>query len=178
MIAALMSFIFGCVYAELVGYWLHRLLHAGWVPVLSRGHMEHHLRDYGPRMPMRGSEYYQSQRRPTALGIGMEWIVPIGILLFLAICVMAIFSVAWWNVMLFSAAGIGWGILMFNYMHDALHLENTPVLKSRVAGWFKGVRRLHDVHHTKLDAHGRMDVNFGICFFGMDKLFGTYCRSP
>jgi hypothetical protein len=37
-----------CVTAELLGYWLHRLMHSGAIRLLSRNHMKHHLIFYGP----------------------------------------------------------------------------------------------------------------------------------
>ena len=43
-----LSWVLGSTYsAELLGYWLHRLLHSGAIAVLSRNHMKHHLVLYG-----------------------------------------------------------------------------------------------------------------------------------
>ena len=41
----------------------------------------------------------------------------------------------------------------------------------------KGRRRsakLHDLHHLRINKEGIMDINFGICFFVMDRIFGTF----
>jgi sterol desaturase/sphingolipid hydroxylase (fatty acid hydroxylase superfamily) len=64
---------------------------------------------------------------------------------------------------------------MFSYLHDRLHVKNfwmerNPVLKP----WFRGARRLHDIHHRVLNDRGLMDKNFGIGFFLFDRLFGTF----
>lgn len=64
---------------------------------------------------------------------------------------------------------------MFSYLHDRLHVkrfwtERNPVLKF----WFRGARRLHDIHHRVLNDRGLMDKNFGIGFFLFDRLFGTF----
>jgi hypothetical protein len=59
-----------------------------------------------------------------------------------------------------------WPMLMFNYLHDGMHIENfwmtrVPILKS----WFLNARRLHDIHHRSLNSKGFMDTNFGIGFY-------------
>jgi len=44
------------VASELLGYWLHRLLHSGRIPFLSLNHMKHHLLLYGPLQKQRPRE--------------------------------------------------------------------------------------------------------------------------
>ena len=40
------------IYAELVGYWLHVLLHSYAIPALSREHMNHHILSYTTKYPL------------------------------------------------------------------------------------------------------------------------------
>jgi sterol desaturase/sphingolipid hydroxylase (fatty acid hydroxylase superfamily) len=48
-------------------------------------------------------------------------------------------------------------------------MERVP----RLDKWFRSIRRLHDIHHRQISDDGRMSTNFGICFFFMDRIFGT-----
>jgi hypothetical protein len=64
------------VVAEMAGYGLHRSLHSGRCPRLSRAHMIHHLELYGPKQAMRGAKYRDATEGRSALGnIGLEWVV-------------------------------------------------------------------------------------------------------
>ena len=54
MIATLFA---AALFAELVGYLLHRVLHSDLFPLLSRSHLIHHLVHYGPQQPMRTPAY-------------------------------------------------------------------------------------------------------------------------
>jgi len=169
----LLSLVLGALYTEFIGYFLHKLLHSERVPWLSRSHMMHHLKDYGPKMPMRTSAYQVAQT--TSVGnIGLEWLGPIALILAFTFGLAFVLGINMWYTLLFSCAAIGWGITTFNYMHDRLHLEGYWMLNTWLGRWFKKIRRLHDIHHIKLTDDGRMDCNFGICFFWLDKLFGTY----
>ena len=50
----------GIVFCELVGYWLHVLLHSDRIRWLSRNHMIHHLKVYGPKKGLRSAGSYRS----------------------------------------------------------------------------------------------------------------------
>jgi hypothetical protein len=63
--------------AEFAGYAIHILLHSEKLPFLSRNHMLHHLRDYGPARGLRSDRYRDStEGRVGVLGIGLEWLIP------------------------------------------------------------------------------------------------------
>lgn len=166
----------GVVFAELFGYWLHRLLHSEKLPWLSRSHMEHHLREYHPSKPIRLKGIYLSSgaSRANVAGIGLEWLAPIA---GMAVAVEGVFYAAGAPPLIaaaFTAAASVWSWLLFNTMHDAMHLqgfwmETSPWLK----GWFAKVRRRHDIHHYTFSDAGAMTANFGICFFFWDRVFGT-----
>lgn len=172
------TILLGILYTEIVGYIVHRVIHSERFPALSRSHMIHHLKQYGPKMPMRSDEYLRStEGRSNVGGIGFEWLAPIAMIFLPTVALMMVFGVGWIHQLLFYVFGIGWGILGFNYMHDALHIKNFWMLKiPMLSRWFKNIRRLHDIHHVKLTDEGKMNHNFGIMFFFLDRMFGTFAR--
>ena len=172
MIATLFA---AALFAELVGYLLHRVLHSDLIPSLSRSHLIHHLVHYGPQQPMRTPAYQDATVGRLALGnVGMEWTVPIALILLLCWGGMNLLGVSWPYQLVALITMISWAVFMFSYLHDRMHLEDfwmarAPLFKN----WFLRARRLHDIHHHSLNDHGQMDRNFGIGFFFFDRLFGT-----
>jgi sterol desaturase/sphingolipid hydroxylase (fatty acid hydroxylase superfamily) len=171
------------VVAELLGYLLHRLLHSGWISWLSISHMTHHMVLYGPLQKQRPSEeYVDPTTGKVALGnIGLEWIAPSSVILATLIAALRLLRVSSTDQAVSIGTILAWSFLMFNYLHDRMHVKNfwmerDPLLKH----WFRGARRLHDIHHRVLNDGGLMDKNFGIGFFLFDRLFGTLCpeQSP
>ncbi len=166
------------VVAEFAGYWLHRLLHSDEFPALSRGHLIHHFLIYGPRQPMRAGGYHDATDNRFALGnVGIEWLAPSAIILLFCWAVMALLGVAPVYQGLALCTLLGWPLLMFNYLHDRMHVDNfwmtrIPLLRS----WFLNARRLHDIHHRSVDSEGLMDSNFGIGFHFFDRFFRTMAR--
>ena len=136
------------IVAEFAGYWLHRLLHCDRFPSLSRGHLIHHFLIYGPRKPMRASEYRDATDNRISVGnIGVEWLAPSTLILLLCWGVMLLFHVPVAYQALALCTLLGWPVLMFSYLHDRMHLEKfwmtrVPILKD----WFLNARRLHDIH--------------------------------
>jgi sterol desaturase/sphingolipid hydroxylase (fatty acid hydroxylase superfamily) len=163
------------VVAEFAGYWLHRLLHSDKFPALSRGHLIHHFLIYGPGQSMRAAHYQDATDNRFSVGnVGIEWLMPSGIILFLCWGVMAVFGVPAIYQVIALGTLLGWPILMFSYLHDRMHIENfwmtrVPVLRA----WFLSARRMHDIHHRSVDNQGLMDTNFGIGFYFFDRLFRT-----
>ena len=161
--------------AELAGYVLHRIMHSERFPALSKAHMIHHMELYGPNQAMRTTKYNDATRGRAALGnIGMEWVIPSAAILGVSLLTMLAMHVESKYEAIVMCTLLGWPIFMFSYLHDRMHLQNfwmekTPVLNV----WFKNARRLHDIHHHRLNDHGRMDRNYGIGFFFFDRLFGT-----
>lgn len=166
----------GCCFSEFVGYWVHILLHSHRIEFLSRNHMIHHLVAYSPARPMRPSGGYKTstEHRANLLGIGLEWLLPLGLVQAGVFAGLHYLRVAAAHQAVFVAFSLAWGYLMFGYMHDNMHLKH-PWLESnpRVARWFLHARRLHDIHHLNLTDDGSMAFNFGICFFAFDGLFGS-----
>lgn len=172
-----LTIILGVLFAEVAGYWIHVLLHSQKIEFLSRSHMIHHLKAYGPQMPQRpgGSYIGSTDGRAEVLGFGMEWILPI-------VCILAITWALGWalgfpvaTIGAFSGAALFWGYFLFGYMHTSMHLkgfwmERAPVIRH----WYLQIRKLHDIHHLHVSDGGKMDVNYGICFFGFDRIFGSF----
>jgi sterol desaturase/sphingolipid hydroxylase (fatty acid hydroxylase superfamily) len=169
------SILCACLIAELSGYWLHRLLHSEKVPLLSRSHMIHHLLIYGPDQPMRTLNYREATSGRFALGnVGTEWLVPSALVLGFSWLAMIWLRVPVIDQLFVLATLVVWPFVTFSYLHDRMHLQNpwmarTPVVRY----WFVKARRLHDIHHHRVNDAGRMDTNFGIGFHLFDWLFGT-----
>jgi len=166
------------VVAEFAGYWLHRLLHSDKFPALSRGHLIHHFLIYGPRQPMRASEYHYATANRFSVGnVGLEWLAPSAAILLLCWGLMLLLGVPRAYQVLALCTLLAWPLLMFNYLHDRMHLESfwmtrVPLLKT----WFLNARRLHDIHHRSVNSVGLMDSNFGIGFYFFDRFFRTMAR--
>jgi sterol desaturase/sphingolipid hydroxylase (fatty acid hydroxylase superfamily) len=164
-----------CISAELIGYWLHRLMHSGAIQFLSRNHMKHHLALYGPLQEQRSREYHDATNDSLSLGnIGLEWLVPAAIFLggaeaiFHAARVLPLYQV------IYFVSSLGWSFLTFSYLHDAMHVEGIWLERnSWLRRWFISARRRHDAHHVMINDEGLMDRNFGIGMFLFDRVFGT-----
>jgi sterol desaturase/sphingolipid hydroxylase (fatty acid hydroxylase superfamily) len=171
------SAVSGIIFAEFFGYWLHILLHNDKIKWLSRSHMQHHLREYHPSKPIRLNGIYLSSgaTRANIAGIGMEWIIPIGLLLVAIHGSCHLIGVPMAYQIAFTGGALGWSWILFGYMHDAMHLkyfwmQDAPAF---IRNWFIKIRRYHDVHHYTFNDQGVMPTNYGICFFFFDRVFGT-----
>ena len=165
-----------CIAAELLGYWLHRLLHSGLIRFLSCNHMKHHMVFYGPLQKQRTHGYLDATEGSLSLGnIGLEWLIPTVLVIGIALALFHHFHVGFVYQLLFLGITVTWSFLMFSYLHDLMHVDGVWVERSKWLGhWFVTARRLHDIHHHLINGQGLMDKNFGIGFFIFDRLFGTF----
>lgn len=177
MVAVFLTVLAAFVFTEFVGYWIHVLLHSNRIGFLSRNHMIHHLRDYSPKTGMRRSGPYLNgaRDRPAILGIGLEWVAPIAGVSILALLGLNLLAVPIGLQIVFMLVSYFWAFALFGYMHEAMHLQNfwmerVPVLKT----WFLNARKNHDIHHLQISNDGKMNRNYGICFFFFDRLLGSY----
>lgn len=177
MFSILLTLVLSIIFAELCGYVIHVVLHSQKIEYLSRNHMLHHLKVYGPTMPQRPDANYRGsvEDRAAVLGVGMEWLGPIGLILAIVYGVSYFLAIPFLYTNVFTAGALGWGYFLFGYMHDNMHLKNfwmerAPLIKN----WFLNIRKLHDIHHLHVDNDGKMNVNYGICFFFFDKVFNSY----
>jgi sterol desaturase/sphingolipid hydroxylase (fatty acid hydroxylase superfamily) len=164
-----------CVSAELLGYWLHRLMHSGAIGFLSRKHMNHHLALYGPLQDQRSKQYRDATNGRLSLGnIGVEWLVPAVAFIASALAVFHFTHVRLLYQFIYFACTFSWSFLMLSYLHDAMHIEGVWLQNSLLLNrWFASARHRHDVHHCLINNRGLMDKNFGIGFFVFDRTFGT-----
>lgn len=175
---ALLTVFASILLAELFGYALHRLMHSGRLRALSRAHMIHHLALYGPRQPMRTTEYKDATYGRTSIGnVGLEWLIPSALILAASWSAMWLLGVPFGYRCLAFVTLVAWPAFMFSYLHDRMHIqgfwmERAPLLNS----WFRAARRLHDIHHRSIDESGRMDKNFGIGFYFLDRIFRTLAK--
>jgi sterol desaturase/sphingolipid hydroxylase (fatty acid hydroxylase superfamily) len=169
------SVICSCLVAEFAAYWLHRLLHSDKLPFLSRNHMAHHLLLYGPTQPMRAERYKDATDGRLSLGnIGLEWLAPSAVLLIFSWGVMHVLRIRPVYQAIAFANLVGWPFFTFSLLHDAMHLRHAWLARLPVVNiWFRRARRLHDIHHHSLNDTGRMNANFGIGFFLLDRIFRT-----
>jgi len=165
--------------AELLGYWLHRLLHSGAIGFLSRNHMRHHLVAYGPLQQQRSTEYRDATTGSVSLGnVGSEWLIPAALLTAIVAAIFHSFRVRPLYQCTYFAATWLWSFLMFSTLHDLMHVKGIWLERNRLLRrWFRNARTRHDVHHCSVNDEGLMDKNFGIGFFLFDRLFGTFSRT-
>lgn len=148
------------VIASLFGHLIHWVIHQRWSGPFHRSHMEHHLELYPPgdllSETYRASKWYHSGTflfTPPLVVIlavtgGLSWWA----------------GVPLWALVTFGTTLVGFGLLN-DFVHDNSHVRGHWL--NRFA-WFRKARDIHFVHHRN------MRKNFGIFYFGWDKLFGTY----
>lgn len=148
------------VVSSLFGHFIHWAIHQRWSGVFYRSHMEHHLELYPPGNLLSGvykkAKWYHR---------GIFLFTPA----FLVILGTAGGLMWWagapiWMLVTFGATMLGFGLLN-DFVHDSTHIWNHWLGMFK---WFKRARRAHFAHHRN------MKKNFGIFYFGWDKLFGTY----
>lgn len=166
----------GVIFAEFAGYCAHVLLHSHKYKWLSEGHMIHHMKLYGPQMPQVHKEYLSATRDRFAIfGLGIEWIATLGTYMAVLILLAWLIGVPWYLILVFVGVHGFWAAVVYNYMHDAMHLSEFWMLKNTYfKNWFLKIRGYHEIHHRDVDDIGRMNTNYGICIFMVDRMFGTF----
>ncbi len=165
------------LYAEIIGYFVHILLHSEKVKYLSYSHMLHHIRDYGRHKPFLTGKYIASSRDRASFlgGIGMEWFVPFAVIACITFLFFYLVSMPLYVQIVFLITSVTWGYIGFNYMHSAMHIKGFWMEKNFLfKNWFKKLRMLHSIHHNNLNQGGQMVTNYGICFFFLDRLLSSY----
>lgn len=168
----------GVLFAEVYVYWLHRLLHSDKIHWLTRNHMIHHLKIYGPRMKQRPEVAYRYAvaGRAHLGGLGLEWLVPIGVTSTALYGIFALVGAPWTRASLFIGVALLYSYFVLWRLHNTMHQRETWVSElPLVKGWFARARRRHDIHHVRLNDQGFLNANFGIAFAWTDRLFGTFC---
>jgi sterol desaturase/sphingolipid hydroxylase (fatty acid hydroxylase superfamily) len=161
--------------SEGVGYFLHRLLHNPRMGFLSKNHMTHHLLSYGSLMQQADYVYHlQINESKSLVSVQLEF-TAILLTLSVAIGTFIYFSDYAMFILIFIAVFIIWTEVAFVMMHTKMHFSNFWMVKNSITNkWFMRVRNQHVIHHCNIDDSGRLNTNYGICFFLYDKIFGTY----
>jgi len=156
---SLLTFVVG----GFLGWAVHRALHSKRLGPLHTAHMTHHNVLYPP-------EDYLSETYRSAGGHGGVFLFFPFILIFvIAVCsFIAAIGLPMWVALTFvvEAALISW---TNNYLHDQFHVSTHRMWQW---AWFRHLSDLHFAHHVD------QSTNYGIFWFGWDRVLGTYKRSP
>jgi sterol desaturase/sphingolipid hydroxylase (fatty acid hydroxylase superfamily) len=154
-------FVLGVPLVEVVGYLWHRFVqHRGLLgEALRQRHFVHHQHEY-PAENLRPNRQYQDAK-------DWSW----HILALMTFCLLGL--LAWLDFLPFrfmlvlSVGGVVYARYVVGVFHDACHVPQHWLHRFR---WFQRLMYLHDLHHWT-------PCNYGIVFFWMDRLFGTYCEN-
>ena len=164
------------VFAEIYGYFLHILLHSYIFPSLSVGHMNHHILSYPSGKKMRHREYIQETNGGRLIfGLGLEWLVPSIILLLITVAIELFIGLSFAQIVTSISILLFYSIFLFWFLHETLHIKGHKILKIKFfKKWYLHARKMHDIHHHYINETGLMNKNYGIAFFWLDRVFGTY----
>ena len=146
----IVSILCGVLFSEIIGYFVHRLMHNEKIPWLSKKHMEHHLKIYPPRSAMRRKSYIYPSHT-TKLGIGLEWLIPVAIILCIIVLCLTMAGISAFHQTAFIVFAVGWTLLMLHYLHGGMHITGFWLSRnSFLKAWFLSSQKLHDIHHLTL----------------------------
>ncbi len=152
LVLAVAATVVGPVGVEITGYVWHRFVeHHGWLGrVFTHRHWIHHEVAY-PVQRLRAVQYHDAH--------SWGWYVMMSGLLgvFYLLLPLPIAIAA-------GAGSLIYGWVVINYFHSAFHVRGHWLKRH---AWFRRLTRLHDIHHFER-------ANYGILFFGIDKLCGTF----
>lgn len=158
MMLLLLTIVMSFIVSSLFGYTVHWILHRPWSKALYRMHLRHHTlytaEDYL-------SDIYRSAGRDNTFFIFAAAAIP---LVMLPI-------VLWWlNIMPLALMLVAVGEMLLlgflhEYIHTAFHIRWHWM--NRLAA-FRRWNKLHFLHHQDIG------TNYGIFWFGLDRLFGTF----
>lgn len=159
MLSVLLTIPISFMILSLFGYVLHRMLHQPYMGKFYRSHLVHHFKLYPPEHF--SSLVYREPGKDNTVIVFLMFGAPL-IVLPIVLCFWGVIS---WPV--FVCASICLAVFggLNNYLHDAFHLTEHWLLRY---GWFKRLVALHYLHHVHVQS------NYGIYWFGWDKVFGSY----
>lgn len=145
----------------LLGWITHKTFHQSWCAWFYQTHLNHHMVQY-PATDF-FSDTYRSGGRDSSVWLFIIAFSPI----LIGLGLLTVFGILSLTTGIASLLGLGlWGYL-HDYIHDQFHLRDTWMLKLPTS-LFRSWRKWHYIHH--LD----MSKNYGIIWFGWDKLFNTF----
>lgn len=144
----------GPLVIEVAGYLWHRFIeHEGKAgKAIQEKHVQHHEEDYPTHALRPDMGTYKSAH-------SWSWYVLTVILIVMALVIIprpySYFAIL---------GGLIYAKFVVSYFHKAFHVPHHWLQKY---AWFRKLTELHDIHHYQV-------ANYGIVFFFMDRLFGTY----
>lgn len=143
------------VVVETIGYFWHRFVeHQGW---FGDGHWVHHEEDY----PI---EALRPETRPQYKSAGSwSWYLVAGVTLASIFILLPLH-----DAIPIAIGGILYAWFVVNYFHEVFHLPHHWL---HCLDWFRELITAHDIHHCR-----PYNCNYGIVFFWMDRIFGTFQR--
>lgn len=146
--------------ASFMGHTVHWVIHQPWSGPAYRGHREHHTLKYPPNDLLS-----KSYRKAKWYHTGTFLFLPGMIVFILAGSIfMSFLGCGWPELTLFVVVLSLFGIAN-DYIHDATHVIDHPL---ETFAWFRNLREAHFIHHRD------MKSNYGIVFYGWDRLLGSY----
>lgn len=144
----------------LFGYVVHYSFHQKWTGRYHNSHMVHHQKLYPPSRYL-SEAYLEPGKDNTA-----KFFIIAGLPLILLPILLVAFHII--SLPIFITAMISMAIIGIPHdtLHDAFHIKHHWLRRFR---WFEHMTDLHYQHHL-----GNMQTNFGIYWFGWDKLLGTF----
>lgn len=149
--------IIGFILGELLGYWVHRLLHNPKAGILYKVHMVHHLELY-PTNNMYSAIYRKPKLKYNTLLMFAPFFLLAALLLFVLLP-LKLFLLLF--IETFSLSYLN------NWLHDSFHIKPIWLEKYR---WYNKLRDIHFIHHQD------MSKNMGIFTFFWDRIFKTYAK--
>lgn len=143
---------------ELIAYVIHRLSHWPGAGRLYQNHLVHHVKLYPSHRFT--SDTYQSDLKASLI----VWFTPICVLF--ALIAFFFLSLMLWFVFVGTVITVAF---LNNYMHDSYHIRKHWLYRF---SWHRKLRYMHMIHHK------RVQNNFGIYSFGIDRMLKTLRRKP
>jgi sterol desaturase/sphingolipid hydroxylase (fatty acid hydroxylase superfamily) len=163
MLAIIITVLITFFVSSLFGYVLHKSLHQQWSGRLHTAHMNHHLLQYPPSNYL--SEVYRDAGADSTPKFFLIGALP------LIIAPIVLWAVGWLPLSVMITALVVEALMGFlhNYLHDAFHIRDhwlyrVPLINKVFKRWV----HIHFIHHVK------MESNYGIFYFMIDRLLGTY----
>lgn len=154
LVFVVVSIISAVAIVEVAGYFWHRWAeHQGMFGrSIVKRHIHHHNKDYPSTRLRPKQSKYKSAR-------SWSWY------LLAAILILAMYlSVPRPYNFVMIVAGLVYAKFVINYLHSRFHIQDHWLSKNKR---FIKIQKLHDIHHWG-------PYNYGIAFYGMDWLLGTY----
>jgi sterol desaturase/sphingolipid hydroxylase (fatty acid hydroxylase superfamily) len=144
----------GLLVVEVAGYFWHRWVehNAVFGHNIQSFHIRHHEHNYPVEKLRPAEQKYKSAR-------SWGWYA---LTAFLVVGTLVLVPRPYNFVMVLT--GLVYAKFVINYMHTRFHVRQHWLARTR---YFQHIQKLHDIHHFG-------PYNYGVLFYFMDRIFGTY----